>query len=70
MFDFNSQNGDSVIFRFLMDRANLMISQIQSLHEPQLAKIESDYEKFGDKIATSYGFQIYLAKQIRSKKKT
>ena len=69
-FDFNAQNVDSDIFRFLLNRANLMFSQIQSLSDSQLSKIESDYEKFADKIPTSYGFKIYLAKQFRNKKKT
>jgi hypothetical protein len=69
ILDFNTQNVDFMIFRLLQTRADAMGSQLQSLSETQLAKIESDYERFSERIAASYGFQIYAAKQIRNKSK-
>ena len=64
-FDFNTQDVNITIFQFLFDRSRFALSPSRELTQTQREKIKADYEKYKDKIETSYGFQIYLAKERR-----
>jgi len=67
-FDFNTQDVKLTIFRFLYERSRIALKPIAHISQIQREKINEDYEKYKDKIENSFGFQLYLAKELRKKK--
>lgn len=65
VFDFNSQDVKFTIFRFLHERSRIALSPSANISRIQREKINKDYEKYKDKIESSFGFQLYLAKEMR-----
>ena len=66
-FNFNTQDVELTIFRFLYQRSRVALSPSSKMSQTQRERIKEDYEKYKDKIEKSFGMQIYLAKQLHKK---
>lgn len=67
-FDFEEQDAKPLILRFLHERSLIALSPNRGISEVQRQKISADYEKYKERIDSSFAMSLYTAKEVRKKK--